>query len=116
MQTSPQYATSLPLTVEAFRNRACARPCYDEGYVPPTPDEVKQLRTLLGLSQRQLARFLGANYTQEKGSPTVRKWETALDKASHRQIGHNAWQMMLVAAGVITPTDIITMLDNCKHS
>lgn len=114
MQTSPQYAKTLPLTIEAFRNRACARSSYDDGYLPPTPDEVKKLRTLLGLSQRQLARFLGVNFTQDKGSPTVRKWETALDKASHRQINQSAWEMMLLAAGVLTPQDITQRLNECK--
>lgn len=106
METPAIYQAGTPVTVEAFKNRPCALPKENEGYIAPTPQEVKSLRQLLKLSQRGLAKLLGVSYSDEKGSPTVRKWETGEDKASHRAINYASWRLMLLTAEVIKEDDI----------
>ena len=45
-ETRPVYGDSkngLPQTIQAFRNRPCALPYSNEGYVSPGPEEVDAL-------------------------------------------------------------------------
>ncbi|MEZ9042912.1 MULTISPECIES: helix-turn-helix domain-containing protein [unclassified Vibrio] len=82
----------------------CALPLSSPDYVSPTPEQIKWLRTYLGLSQAKLGYFLGKTVTP-KGCSIVRKWETASDKKEHREIDANAWRRMLYAAGLANPSD-----------
>tara|TARA_A200000159_G_scaffold137138_1_gene137135 strand:+ start:1800 stop:2138 length:339 start_codon:yes stop_codon:yes gene_type:complete len=100
---SYHYTTTTPETLEAFRNRPCSLPFFDQNYRPPTPEEIHNLRKLMGLSQANLARVLGVSFN-EKGSNTVRKWETAEGKENHRPIVYATWRLMLAVAGIIEPT------------
>lgn len=98
---SPLYCTSTPLTVDAFKNRQCSLAKTHPNFQQPTPDEIKALRSLLGFSQAQLGDLVGKIYNK-KGCKAVRRWETALDKKEHNPIDYCAWQLMLLAAGVIS--------------
>jgi len=96
----------IPLTLEAFKNRSCSLGIEHSEFIPPTPEEVKSLRTILRFTQNDLARFVGVSYSKNKGSSTVKKWETASKKES-RAISLSAWQLMLIKAGLVVVTPII---------
>lgn len=106
MEKQVQYITGTAITVEAFKNRLCVLPKENENFALPSPDEVKSARHLLGLSQTGLAKFVGVSWSQLKGSPTVRKWETQVGKTEHRPMNYTAWRMMLIALGVVSQDDI----------
>ena len=91
---------STPLTINAFRNRGCGLGIESEHYVHPTPQEVKELRKLIGFSNIELAKFTGSFFSNEKGSSTVRKWENGSGDASC--ITKSTWQLMLIKAGLVS--------------
>lgn len=93
---------SAPLTLAAFRNRASALPFDSGNYEPPTPEDVRTLRRLVGWSQADAAKIVGVNFNQGKGSTTIRKWETAKSSSEHRTIPYSAWRLMLLHAGVVS--------------
>ncbi|MCF2909975.1 helix-turn-helix domain-containing protein [Pseudoalteromonas sp. DL2-H2.2] len=91
----------VPETIEGFANLPSARR-FDSGeYEPPTPEQIKALRQLLGYSQNDLAKLVGVTWNAKKGSTAVRKWETAEGKSEHRTISYAQWRGMLVTAGVV---------------
>lgn len=96
----------LPLTLEAFSKRDCARE-YDNGYLPPTPEEVAQLIRLAGWSQNDAAKIVGVKWDPKKGSSTIRKWKSDKAKQDHREIPYSAWRLMLLTAGVVSLPDRI---------
>ncbi len=100
-QTRPSYCGSVAITIEAFRNRPCTLVKTDPEYIPPTPEEVRSLRNLLGFPQARLGHFLGKSINL-KGCKAVRRWETNVENKEYNPIDYYAWQMMLLAAGVIT--------------
>lgn len=89
----------LPLTIGAFKNRGCGLGIEHPDFIHPTPEEVKSLRKLIGLSQVELAKLTGVSWNH-KGSSSVRKWETVEGKEK-RNISPSAWQLMLIKAGLI---------------
>lgn len=97
----PLYAAGEAQTVEAMRNRPCSLHPTNPAYIKPTPDDVRTVRRLARLSQRQAAMLVGVQFNH-KGSNTVRKWETAEDSAEHREISSTAWRQLLYAAGVVS--------------
>ncbi len=97
------------VTLEQLVNSQCFLPLSDPDYVPPTPEQIKWLRTYLGLSQAKLGYFLGKPVTP-KGCSIVRKWETAIDKKEYREIDANAWRRMLYAADLASPVDDIKLV------
>ncbi|MBP3155182.1 hypothetical protein IZT73_06770 [Aliivibrio fischeri] len=101
-----QYSSSTAITVEAFRNRPCSLPLSHPGHLPPTPEEVRALRQLLGYPQARLGSLLGKTYSK-KGCKAVRRWETHVDSKEYVPINYCAWQLMLLAANVISITDLI---------
>ncbi len=107
------YVTTSSISIDAFRNRPCSLPANSPDYKQPTPEEVKALRKLIGLSQAGLAKFLGAAYNA-KGSNTVRKWETKIDSKEHRPINYAAWRLMLIGARVIDGEEIINNAEQLK--
>ncbi|MCS4309674.1 DNA-binding transcriptional regulator YiaG [Rheinheimera pacifica] len=92
--------TATAETVAAFRNRPSAKQFHDPEYKPPSPEEVKALRKLLGWPQSLLAKVAGVSYGP-KGSTTVRKWETAISEKEHRKIPYIVFRVMLHHAGVV---------------
>ena len=107
MEPVPFYNTggSLPISLEAFRNRPCALPFGNPAYMPPTPQEVDRLIKLVGWSQSGVARLVGVTYNAKKGSSTIRKWRASIEKDDYREIPYSAWRLMLLYAGVVSIED-----------
>jgi DNA-binding transcriptional regulator YiaG len=95
---------NTPLTLAAFKNRACGLGIEHPDFEPPTPQEVKALRKITGLSQVGLAKLTGVAWN-DKGSSAVRKWETITGTES-RMISRAAWQLLLIKAGLVEITPI----------
>ena len=74
---------------------------FDEGFCLPTPEQIKALRIYLGLPQVAFAKIVGVTYREDKGSQTVRKWETSIDKKEHRTISYSAWRLFLVENHIV---------------
>lgn len=100
------YLTEPPVTVEAFRNRPCSLPITDQNHVPPTPEEVRSLRQILGFTQSRVGALVGRSYN-DKGCKAVRRWENNIDSKEYRPINYSAWQLMLLASEVIFLDEII---------
>lgn len=113
METVPIYDVggSLPISLEAFRNRPCALPFSHAAYVPPTPEEVNRLIKLVGWSQSVTAKLVGVNYVPKKGSSTIRKWQASVEKDDYREIPYSAWRLMLLYAGVVSIDDGLAALN-----
>jgi len=109
-RASYQVDAGLPVTLIAFRNRACAQPNASGNYVPPSPDEVERLITLSGWSQTEVARLAGVSFNR-KGSTAVRKWKTPIGSSEHRLIPYSAWRHLLACAGVVDSKDDVRALD-----
>lgn len=115
METAPIYDVggSLPVSLEAFKNRPCALPFENPAYVPPTPQEVDRLIKLKGWSQSVTAKLVGVTYDPKKGSSTIRKWRTSVEKDDYREIPYSAWRLMLLYAGVVSVEDgLANSIDN----
>lgn len=94
-------ATGLQCSLDEFKKRPCVLHRYLPDFVPPTPDEIRFVRTaLLGWPQTRLGAFLGYPIDM-KGCPTVRRWERPVEASNHRAIEYNAWRRMLLQAGII---------------
>ncbi len=102
-QISPVYYSGgcTAVTVAAFKNRPCSLHKSHPNFVLPTNEEVKALRLILGFSQARLGEFLGKTYNL-KGCRAVSRWETDSTKSAHNPMSYSGWQLMLLAAGVIT--------------
>ena len=108
--SSNSSQSTAPFDIEAFRLLPSVRMKADSGYLPPTPEQVKLIRNYLGLSQTACAKLTGANFTPEKGSTTVRKWETSTESNNHKPIPYSAWRLMLVAAKVVDLDEDLTLV------
>ncbi len=108
------YSSSVAITVEAFQNRPCSLPAIHPDYVPPTPQEVKSLRHLIGYSQADLG-LLGNKAVTSKGCSAVRKWESALGSSEYRPMDYCLWRLMLYIAGVASIDDDISSLKQFKN-
>ena len=100
-EAKPVYQDSEAFNIEGFRTLPCSQHKDSPDYQPPTPEQVKTLRNYLNLSQVACARLTGASYQPDKGSSTVRKWETATDNRNHKPIPYAAWRLMLAAACIV---------------
>lgn len=90
-------------SLDSFAQKNCCLHFIDSNFQHPTPEEVKVLRKLLGLSQVGLAKLVGVNFSEQKGSTTVRRWETSVEnKKNHRVIPYAVWRLMLMAANIIS--------------
>lgn len=118
METVATYDTGgmLPITLDAFKNRACSMPFKKAGYTPPTPQEVDRLIALAGWSQCYAASLIGIACNPKKGSSTIRKWRTAVSHSTYKQIPYAAWRLMLLYAGVVSVDDgLPDGLDNVEE-
>jgi DNA-binding transcriptional regulator YiaG len=88
-------------SLESFKKNKCALNIEDPDFEPPTPEQVKNLRELMGFSQVDLAKLTGVSWNADKGSGAVRKWETKEGKEK-RSISKAAWQLMLIKSGLVT--------------
>jgi len=98
---APYGNNELPQTLDAFKNRNCARLYTDELYTPPEPEEVSQLIILCQWSQNDAAKLMGVKWDTKKGSSTIRKWKSDKAKKDYREIPYSAWRLMLIYAGVV---------------
>ncbi len=101
------------VSMKVFENRACIRPSSDPLFIFPTPDEVRELRALLGLSQRELG-LLANLAVSEDGCGTVRKWESSRDKKAHKEVSYGVWRLMLYAAGLASINDDLKAMQRAK--
>lgn len=99
-EQSPRYDAGQAITIEAFKNRPCSLPIDDTSYIAPTPEDIRTLRKLMGLSQAGLAKLVGVSWN-DKGSTPVRKWETKKESKEYREISYSSWRLMLIGAGVV---------------
>lgn len=97
--------TSDPTTLEGFANRPSANSFASGKYQPPTLAELRALRKLKAWSQNDVAKIVGVSFNPDKGSTTVRRWETDSDKKDSREIPYAAWRLLLLHAGVVTLGD-----------
>jgi len=86
----------------ALKNRACVKLCFEEGYQPPEPEEVKALFALSGINKKDWAALLGVTYNEKRGSTTLRKWAMRRESADYRQIPYSAWRLMLIYTNVVS--------------
>lgn len=70
----------------------------DPGYRPPSPEEVRAVMTLLGMTAEELALLVGV-----KNGRAVRRWLAPPTANSHAQIDYAIWRLMLLEAGLIAP-------------
>ena len=113
MEIVPIYDVggSLPVSLEAFRNRPCALPFGHPAYVPPSPQEVDCLVKLTGWSQSVAAALVGVSFNPKKGSSTIRKWRARQDSDDARAIPYSAWRLMLLYARVVSIDDGLAAID-----
>ena len=64
-------------------------------YTPPTPEDLAFIMDINGWSQIDVAKLVGASYSQKHGSTTVRKWCSPKGSKEHRQISYPAWRLLL---------------------
>ena len=75
---------------------------FDEGYVPPTPEDIKTFRNLMAWTQVDMAKIAGVAYTLKPSrSSTVGKWESTPESKEHRAIPYAAWRLLLITAGIV---------------
>lgn len=98
---APYAVDAIPATAIAWQNSPYARDKHDPSFVQPPPEIVRAFRRWAGWSQIDAAKIVGVSFNPEKGSTTIRKWETAEGKKEHRPIPFAAWRLMLVYQGVI---------------
>jgi len=115
--THAKYDTGnpLPMTLDAFSKRDCARPFTDKDYRPPTPEEVAQLIKLANWSQNDAAKIVGVSWHPKHGSSTIRKWKSQKGAEEHREIPYSAWRMMLLHAGVVSVDDAMKGIGSYKN-
>lgn len=104
----------MPFDIEAFSQLPCVLQKEHKDFREPTPLEVKALRSYLGLSQTACARFLGVPYKADKGSNTVRKWETSEDSPNFRAIPYASWRLLLVASEIVDVQDDINLVTQAR--
>ncbi len=92
--------------LHAFKQRKCIKLCTAPDHEAPTPDDVKELRRLMGWSQNDVAKMVGAKYNPQKGSTTVRKWCANMESNIYRQIPYPAWRLLLIYAGIAMASEI----------
>jgi DNA-binding transcriptional regulator YiaG len=101
------------VSVEVFKNRPSTLPSCDPSFIYPTPEEVRELRSVLGFSQVDLG-LLANLSVNEDGCGTVRKWESSRDKKAHKEISYGVWRLMLYAAGLTSIEDDLKAIKCAK--
>ncbi|MBJ7539879.1 helix-turn-helix domain-containing protein [Marinomonas transparens] len=94
------YLSGCENPVQKLHEKGCFNR-YHEGFVYPSPDEIKAIRLYLELSQIDVAKLVGATFKEGKGSQTIRKWETEEGKTEHRKIPYSVWRLLLIETGIV---------------
>ena len=87
-----------------FQNQAFCLKYSDFGYKHPGPADVKSFIEISGWSHKKFANVVGVNYSDKKGSSTIRKWCSNLKLESYRKIPYSAWRLALVESGILKKT------------
>ena len=98
----------------AFKNRACVKQYFEEGYQAPEPEEVKALFTLSGINKKDWAALLGVTYNEKRGSTTLRKWAMRKEASDYRQVPYSTWRLMLIYSGVVDAKNDVLELNNSQ--
>lgn len=88
METRGQYGT------EKLNIREETTKLFDQGYSPPKPEEVLNVKKCYSLTGKQIADICGVH-----GSRTVRKWTAVMidgeKNKNYQQIPYAAWRLLL---------------------
>lgn len=103
-QVKAYQVSRSPTSLSAFKAKSCTKLFIDPEYAPPTPDDIRALRDLLGWSQNDIAKMVGVTFNPTKGSTTVRKWCSPAGSPEHREMPYAAWRLLLIYAGIAEPT------------
>ena len=101
------------LAIEEFKKRPCVLSKFHPDYIPPTNEEVRDVRKFLGFSQAQLGYFSGMVFNK-KGCKAVVRWEADSSKKNSNSIDYAVWRLMLLAAGIKTIEDFISESESYK--
>lgn len=75
----------------------------DPDYLPPTPEDIRAVMHMLGMTAEELARLVGV-----KDGRAVRRWLAPSTAKSHAQIDYAIWRLMLLEAGLVeSPKSLI---------
>lgn len=82
METKPTYNQKI-------RSETLLR--YSDGWLPPTSDEIREVKTMTGKSGAVLAAMLGVD------GRTIRKWI-----GGETKIPYSAWRILIYSVNLIT--------------
>tara|TARA_B100001540_G_scaffold145197_1_gene128741 strand:+ start:1418 stop:1741 length:324 start_codon:yes stop_codon:yes gene_type:complete len=68
----------------------------DPEYQAPTPQDVRTLKTISGMTGRELCALVGM-----EDHRTWRRWSQEPDQAGHRQIPYAAWRLLVLELGLV---------------
>ena len=102
--------TSTPETLEEFKIKPCALPFTHENYEPPTPGDIRALKSLMSWTNKHMALLTGNEYNPKKGSETVRRWMHDSDHPHSRKIGYAIWRILLIEALIVKPGVAIKLM------
>lgn len=97
---SKQMATSLTAALEDTSRPADAtlRLYADPEYRLPTPEDIRAVVDMLGMTAEELALLVGV-----RDGRAVRRWLAPPTAKSHAQIDYAIWRLMLLEAGLVEP-------------
>ena len=64
---------------------------YNDGWVPPTPAEVRYIVKKLGFSRSEFASFVGVASTT-----TARRWMAENTKGENSDISYSSWRLLVL--------------------
>lgn len=70
----------------------------DPDYRVPTPEDIRAVVHMLGMTAEELALLVGV-----KNGRAVRRWLAPATAKSHAQIDYAIWRLMLLEAGLVGP-------------
>ena len=107
-------STEKLLLIEEFKKRPCVLSKFHPDYVPPTNEEVREVRSILGFSQARLGYFAGMIFNK-KGCKAVIRWEANSHKKNSNTIDYAVWRLMLLAAGIKTIEEFVSESEDYKN-
>ncbi|GAB5451845.1 MAG: hypothetical protein Hals2KO_21730 [Halioglobus sp.] len=75
--------------------------CTDPNYTTPTPEDVRTLKAISGLTGRELCALVGL-----EDARTWRRWSQDAGAAQARQIPYSAWRLLLFELGIVHDSGI----------
>ena len=70
----------------------------DPEYRLPTPEDIRAVMHMLGMTAEELALLVGV-----RDGRAVRRWLAPVTAKSHAQIDYAIWRLMLLEAGLVEP-------------